>query len=199
MRRYRRAIAIWAENRNLNKFLTLTLDPQKLNGEDSTRYANRTFAKLRSILHRKYGKSLSYIRIVEYQKNGNAHFHVLLNQYIDIEWMREQWQSLGGGWNVWISRASIRCVAAYITKYLTKQMSLHAPARSRRVTCSRDIRLFEKKLKDAVYELVKAPIECLRKQFLTVYSEIFLEQNLGKNLEKNEVLVSFVIRNSHVS
>jgi hypothetical protein len=139
-KRYRRAIALWAERLNLNRLATLTLDPKKLNGEDSTKYLNRTFAKLRSVLQREYGKSITFIRILEYQKNGTAHFHLLLNCYIDQGWLKAKWQAIGGGWHVDIRLVEIQRVARYVSKYLSKELLLSAPKGSRRVTTSRDIR-----------------------------------------------------------
>lgn len=174
-KRCKRAIAAWAEKLQLNRFVTLTLDPKKLNGEDSTKYLNRTFAKLRSVLHRKYGKALSYIRVLEYQQNGNAHFHLLLNQFIDIEWLRAEWQAVGGGWNVWIKMITIRRIVGYVSKYLSKGLLMSAPKGSRRVTTSRNIRLFEKPKKDAIWELLKGPIEVLRLGFVAVVNEKFCE------------------------
>ncbi len=62
-----------AEAHRLNILLTLTLDPEKLNGEDSTQYINRLFRHFRTYLKRKLHRSPTYIRILEHQKNGNAH------------------------------------------------------------------------------------------------------------------------------
>jgi hypothetical protein len=174
-KRCKRAIAAWAEKLQLNRFVTLTLDPKKLNGEDPTQYLNRTFSKFRSVLHRRYGKALSYIRVLEYQQNGNAHFHLLLNQFIDVEWLRTEWQAVGGGWNVWIKMITIRRIVGYLSKYLTKDLLMSAPKGSRRVTTSRDIRLFEKPKKDAVWELLKAPIERLRRGFEVIVTETYSE------------------------
>ncbi len=174
-RRCKRGIAAWAEKLRLNRFVTLTLDPKKLKGEDSTIYLNRSFADLRKALHRKYGKGLSYIRVRESQQNGNAHFHLLLNRFIDIEWLRTEWQRVGGGWNVWIKMVEIQRVAAYVSKYLSKDLLMSAPKGSRRVTTSRDIRLFEKPKRDAVWRPVKLPIERLRTFFEAVITETHCE------------------------
>lgn len=187
-RRSAHAIRGWAEKLRLNRFVTLTLDPKKLNGQDSTKYLNRTFAKLRSILHRRYGKALSYIRVLEYQQNGNAHFHLLLNQFIDIEWLRTQWQAVGGGWNVWIKLVKIHNVVGYLSKYLTKDLLVSAPKGSRRITTSRDVRLFEKPNKDAAWQLLKAPIDLLRRTFAAVVAETFCET--VKSLSSFTVLVN---------
>jgi hypothetical protein len=133
VRRYRKAIGLWAAKRGLNRFVTLTLDPKKLNGEDSTKYLKRTWAKLRSLLHRKYGKALPYICVLEYQKNGYAHLHILLNRRIEIDWLREKWQAVGGGWNVWIKLVKVRRTVNYVSKYLSKDLILSAPKGSRRL------------------------------------------------------------------
>lgn len=176
-RRYRRAIAEWAGKLGLNRFLTLTLDPKKLNGEDSTKYLKRCFQKLRSLLHRKYGKALTYVCVLEYQKNGNAHLHILLNQRIEIDWLKKKWQAVGGGWNVWITMVTIRRVVNYVSKYFSKELLMSAPKRSRRVTTSRDIYLFEKPSKDVIWSLRRVPIDRLRKIYIDVegITETFCE------------------------
>jgi hypothetical protein len=176
LKRYRRAIQLWSARLNLNRFLTLTLDPKKLQGAESTKYINETFAKLRSVLHRKHKKQrLSYIRVLQYQKNGMAHFHLLVDRFIDVDWLREQWQALGGGWNVWITRGKIRNFAAYISGYLTQSLTAPAPKGARRVTASRNVHLFEKPPKDFEWKLHKTAIERLRFHFLAVLNEIFCE------------------------
>ena len=82
-------IAKTAERLKLNKLLTLTLDPAKLQGEDSTTYINAVFADFRVYLRRKLGHAPSYIRVLEYQKNGNAHLHILVNEWLDQGWVSE--------------------------------------------------------------------------------------------------------------
>jgi hypothetical protein len=151
------------------------LDPKKLNGEDSTKYLKRTWAKLRSLLHRKYGKALPYISVLEYQKNGTAHLHILLNRRIEIDWLKEKWQAVGGGWNVWIEVVRIRRVVNYVSKYFSKDFIRSAPKGSRRVTSSRDIRLLEKPTKDAVWSLIKVAIDRIRLAFNSITSETFCE------------------------
>jgi hypothetical protein len=42
------------------------------------------------------GKSLPFVGVPEFQKNGNAHLHVLLGQYIPQKWLSHAWQSIGG-------------------------------------------------------------------------------------------------------
>ena len=142
---YRIRIIKAAERLKLTKLLTLTLDPAKLGpGQDSTRYINEAFADFRVYLRRKLGRTPSYIRVLEYQQNGNAHFHILLSDWLSQTWVSESWQAVGGGRVVDIRSIDLHRVSRYLSKYLTKELILNAPPRSRRVTTSRDIHLLEK-------------------------------------------------------
>ena len=68
-KRYKRAIREAAEALALQRLLTLTLDPAKIEG-DPVQYLSRLFAMLRVYLGRKYRTPIQYIRILEFQKNG---------------------------------------------------------------------------------------------------------------------------------
>jgi hypothetical protein len=167
--RTKRAIIQHAKAQGLSRLLTLTLDPKKLHGQDSTKYINSCFADLRVYLQRKYGKSITYIRVLEYQKNGNAHFHVLIDRFIPQAWISHAWQAVGGGSHVHITQIrKMRFVAGYLAKYLTKDMLQSAPQGTRRVTTSRTIKLFEKPPGDTTYELIRLPIEVLRAVYAAV-------------------------------
>jgi len=146
-----------AERLRLNKLLTLTLDPAKLHGAESTRYINGVFADFRVYLKRRLGYAPAYIRILEYQKNGNAHLHLLLNCYLPQNWVSEAWSAIGGGKIVDIKHVDVHRVSRYLSKYLTKQMLLCAPKGARRVTTSRSIRLLEKQVTH-VWQLIRVPI-----------------------------------------
>lgn len=99
-----------------------------------------------------------FIRVLEYQQNGNAHFHVLLKDYVSQAWVSEAWSALGGGRIVDIRRVDMHRVSHYLSKYLTKQMLIHAPKRARRVTTSNGIRLLEKQPSDFEWRLMRIPI-----------------------------------------
>jgi hypothetical protein len=141
--RYRHAIAEQAAARKMQRFLTLTLDPKKIPDEmDSISYLRQCWAKFRVYLGRTYSK-VSFISIVELQKNGTAHLHLLVGSYLPVEWIREKWQAVGGGWMVWISRVcDLHHVGKYLSKYLTKELLLSVPGKKKRVSTSRDIKLF---------------------------------------------------------
>ena len=163
--RYRKSIGRLAEANRLNVMLTLTLAGEKLNGEDSTRYINRIFGHFRTYLKRKLRRPPVYIRILEYQKNGNAHLHILLNGYIPQAWISDAWVSLGGGKIVDIRRVSMHKVSHYLSKYLTKQMLLSAPKRARRVTTSRGLKLNPKTLTEWSWNLVSVPVGRLHQHY----------------------------------
>jgi len=156
-KRYKRAIRITAEVHGLNRFLTLTLDPRKVEGEPVA-YLNITFAKLRVYWKRKYGVAPKYIRILEFQKSGNPHFHILIDRFISQAWISEAWQAIGGGRIVDIRQVDLHRISHYLSKYLTKELLLSAPKRSRRVTTSRGIKLLKKSPSETNWTLVKLPI-----------------------------------------
>lgn len=159
---YRRAIGAWAENLELTRFVTLTLDPKKflpgisyadfreLHNDDpekqrlkklAAQHLRQSFNKLRVYLGRKYGKSIRFICVLELHESGMPHLHLLVDRYIPLEWLRSSWQKVGGGHQVAIRKVHVRNAAAYISKYLSKQLQMQVPARTRRITTSRSIRL----------------------------------------------------------
>jgi hypothetical protein len=156
-RRYRHAIAQTAERLQLRRFVTLTLDPSKIEG-DPVCYLNKTWAKFRTYLRRKFGVAPTYIRVLEFQKSGNPHFHILISCYVEFAWLQRAWQSVGGGLFVNIKLVDVHRVSRYLSKYLTKELLLSAPLRSRRVTSSRDIHLNEQPASEIKWEFVRYSI-----------------------------------------
>ena len=79
--------------------LTLTLPGYdfKLKGKESREYLFKVWSKFRIYLKRKYGTSIKYIWIVELQKRGVYHLHVLVDRFIEFEWIKKAWVSLGSG------------------------------------------------------------------------------------------------------
>jgi len=141
---------------NLQYYLTLTLDPKKLNPEDI--FESRThkiitgfFNHLITTLKRKNFKyfnidknryypfnlknseeKLKYVWVIEFQKNGLAHMHILLNQFLPIAIIREVWTHIGGGHIMYIDKVeNLNAVCNYITKYLCKEFN---PKVERRLT-----------------------------------------------------------------
>ena len=174
--RYKRAIRETAERHRLNRFLTLTLDPKLLGSENPVAYINLAFAKWRTYLKRKFGVSITYIRILEFQKNGNPHFHILVDRFIPQAWIQSTWQAVGGGRFVDIRYVDIHRIARYLSKYLTKELLLSAPKRSRRITVSRGIRLIEKLKSDLVWHLLLIQIGELFLQLMPALEDTWVDE-----------------------
>ena len=146
-------------------FMTLTLDPEKLRGVEATKYLKYCLHKFMTICRRRYGSQISYICVLEYHKNGNPHLHIVLDRYIDQAWIQEKWHAVGGGW-VFIKYVYVRKIANYLSKYLSKEMMTSpAPKGSRRVTTSRNIRLFPKIVSDLIWTVREKLIERVRTEF----------------------------------
>jgi hypothetical protein len=111
---------------------------------------------------RRFGTVPAYITVIEFQKaTGLAHLHILINHWIDHGWVKESWQALGGGQQVYIEHVDVHRAAKYISKYLSKALLLSTLPGMRRVTTSRTIRLDEKKRSEYQWAVVRAQIERL--------------------------------------
>ncbi len=205
---YKRVIREQAESHDLRRFLTLTLDPkisigspedhaiylthladgklctcetcQRVQGA-SVVYIRDCWNKLRKYIARGLGKMPEFIAVVEFQKQstGLAHMHVLLGSYISREWIKDSWTAVGGGSHVDIRSVDVHRISHYLAKYLTKELLMSAPKRSRRVTCSRSIKLNvpSEKSKEIVWELLKAPLPVLFKLLGKFAVEISYDQD----------------------
>lgn len=149
--RVRREIIEVAELNDLYYHLVLTLDDKKIPDEyknafvnDTHKYITKIFNHFMTLLKRtkkyyvktKTGKTkhfdfsqleeiLKYIWIIEFQTNThNAHMHILLNQFLPIEIIRELWTHVGGGVQMHVERVrSIKGVSIYVAKYITKGLN----------------------------------------------------------------------------
>jgi len=155
----RAAIRSVAERLNLKYFLTLTLDPAKLeNPKMAVPHLRLCFNKFREYLKRKYGTAPSYICVLEFTQKGIPHLHILFDRYIAQKWISSTWAGLGGGRIVFIKQVTVQNVARYLSKYLTKELFLSAPKGTRRITTARSIKLFPKFKSGVAYELVRSSI-----------------------------------------
>jgi hypothetical protein len=147
---YKQRIRELAESYGLIRFVTLTLDPRKIEG-DAVRYLRKVFNKWRVSLLRKFKCTVTYIAILEFHKSGIPHLHILIDRFIPQAWISSSWSVLGGGGIVDIRYVDVHRIAHYLAKYLTKELLMSAPLRSRRVTTSRSIHLLDKKVSDTVW------------------------------------------------
>lgn len=114
--RARRNVMMTANaNPDLDKFLTLTY---KDNVTDIDR-ARKDFDRFLKRLKHHNDKELKYIDVIEFQKRGAIHFHLLCNlPFVNVDELAQIW---GFGF-VRINRIdNVDNVGAYITKYMTKE------------------------------------------------------------------------------
>jgi hypothetical protein len=157
----RRAIIQRATELGLTRHLTLTIGHDGCTAAQSVRYIRECWSKLRVYLRRKFGESITYICILEFQQNGYAHLHILVDRYINFDWIQANWQAVGGGHRVNIERVDIRRIAAYLSMYLTKELLLSPMyGRFRRFTTSQSIELLAKAVKGA-WLLIKSDLDYL--------------------------------------
>lgn len=132
------------EINNLERFITLTLDPKKIPVEyqnDTHKYITKLFNHFLTILRRKKypywmesqqkmfyfdlskaNEKLKYVWVIEFQKKThNAHMHILTNQWLPAVVIRKIWEDIGGGTQMRIEPVkSIKGISNYITDYLVK-------------------------------------------------------------------------------
>jgi hypothetical protein len=160
-KRLQRAIISSAQGKELCRLLTLTLDPRSCRPEDSIPYIRGCWNKFRTSLKRQSGGSISFIAVLELQRSGYAHLHILIDRYIEQGWISTAWQAVGGGRIVHVQHVDIHHIGPSLSKYLTKEIFLgDMKARLRRYTTSRDITLFVKP-KNGRWTVHKIPLECL--------------------------------------
>jgi len=194
LRQVRTRIAQIATDKKLFKFVTLTLDPKKIPpGVRSDRYLRETWRKMRVLLARRFGKSIHFIGVLEFQKSGVAHLHLLVAVYIPQDWLSSAWQSVGGGQIVDIRFVDIHRIAGYLTRYLTGDKVLRTisllPLRARIFTCSRSISLLGAKQKSGWW-MCEQSIDALRRHSDKVANERF-EILEGSNGVTREILTYF--------
>jgi hypothetical protein len=144
LKKVRKRISEVAEEHQLTRMVTLTLDPKRIPKryrKRTDRYIRECWRKMRVLFAREFGGSLPFVGVLEFQKNGNAHLHVLVGRYIARKWLSLAWQSIGGGRYVDIRWVDVHRVAAYLSPYLTGDKVLHTlellPKRARIFTTSR--------------------------------------------------------------
>jgi hypothetical protein len=151
-----------ATEKKLQRMATLTLDPKRIpRGVRSDRYIRECWRKMRVLISRKFGESLPFVGVLEFQEKGMAHLHVLLGVYVPQAWLSAAWQSIGGGKMVDIRFVDVHRVSAYLAVYLAGEKVLHTlellPKRARIFTTSRSIVLWGKK-KSSGWKLRKVAV-----------------------------------------
>jgi hypothetical protein len=175
LRRVRTRIAQIATKKKLLKFVTLTLDPKKIpHGVRSDRHLRETWRKMRVLLARRFGESIDFIGVLEFQKSGVAHLHLLVAVYIPQDWLSSAWESVGGGKIVDIRYVDVHRIVGYLTRYLSGDKVVHTisllPRRARIFTCSRSI-VFCGPKQNREWWLCERSIDSLRRHSTRVENE----------------------------
>ncbi len=145
--RFMSRLAVVAQENDLSRMLTLTLDPNTAPTDkmEAVAHLKGTWAKLRTYLKRKFKQTVSFVWVLEFHKSGLPHLHVLVDRFINQRWISANWSAIGGGRIVDIRRVkNVEKAGWYLSKYLSKDDILRVPKGIRRYGTSRDIKLFPK-------------------------------------------------------
>ena len=163
--RYR--IAEFATEHRLQRLATLTLDPKKLppglSQKEQVQYLRECWRGMRVYLKRKLKRSAMFICVLEFQKNGRPHLHVLVDAYLPKDWLLRSWQALGGGYTD-IRFVDIHRVSAYLSKYMTKDWLEDFPVNCRRITASRGLVFFDRKRARGEWRLFRQVIDWFQRK-----------------------------------
>jgi hypothetical protein len=184
-RRYKHSIRAIAAELHLQRLLTLTLDPAKIEG-DPVAYLRHSFNKLRTYFKRRFGVTPKYIAVLEFHANGKPHLHVLIDRFVEQAWLSHAWNAVGGGRIVDIRFVALHRVARYLAKYLTVDLLLSAPKGVRRVTCSRGIVLLTKTASPLCWSLLKTTLQYLHSRLFRLVVAV--------RYDEDGDLTSFVVK-----
>jgi len=115
----------------LGRFLTLTLNPKIVPPEYLSELKNNTHKYITKIFNaflvslkrdEVYSKEkVKYVWVIEFQKNGNAHLHILFNNLPHINKVRKIWTRVGGGVSMKVIKIkSMEGISNYIGNYIVK-------------------------------------------------------------------------------
>jgi hypothetical protein len=99
--------------------LTLTLGPEAKN-ENMGKYWHRFRMSLK-----KSGYVFEYLWVKEFQENGKLHYHALITTFIPWGVIRYYWRLATDKTShiVWIAEAQVKHTAAYMAKYMAKDLT----------------------------------------------------------------------------
>lgn len=162
-RKLRKRLTELAIQEKLANMLTLTVNPAKLPpGEDPVAFVrSKVWRDMRTYLKRFTKQRIVYIAVLELHQSGIGHLHILVSKYLPHQVVRRFSIALGGGEIVDIRHVGVRNVAAYLSKYLSKESDL--PPGVRHVTTSRGLTIWPEAHRDKSaepkWQLLRVPIE----------------------------------------
>ena len=194
----RAAIRRVAEGLELKYFLTLTLDPKKLEHKKlAVPHLRLCFNKFRTSTETEVRGSSDIHLCSGVHEAGIPHLHILLDRFIPQAWISHTWAGLGGGRIVFIKQVTVANVSRYLSKYLTKELLLSAPKGSRRITTARAIKLFPKFNSGIPWELMKSSIWYMLQAagcVTSLFSQICLS-SISLELDEEKFLRAFQLHN----
>lgn len=132
-----------AKKHKLIRLVTLTLDPGLIPSElDSVVYIQRVWNRFRTWIWEHKHIRLTYIRVVELQENGTAHYHLCLKECISQDEIIEAWTNCGGGHQCRIGIPKHSDPARYASKYISKALADELRKGTRVVATSQGLILF---------------------------------------------------------
>jgi len=140
----------------LTKFFTLTFK-ENLKSVDKAYYELKKFKKrLKYYLNKHYDRSLKYVVVVEFQKRGAVHFHMLCNlPYIKADKLAALWNN---GFIKINKIETVDNVGSYVVKYMGKDFNNEKMKGRKRYNRSRNLKepeeiLDKKKVAEMVAQL----------------------------------------------
>ncbi len=182
---------------SLFNFFTLTLVKDVVPPKESPIYIQNCWKKFSILFRRKYG-AFKYIIVKEFQKNGMAHIHGLVDKKCSPFWLSDTWKSVGGGMRTDLQTCDEKTVK-YLIKYVTKETPMKLPKRYRRVASSRGLALFprnpsgEWRVLNEHYDWLRSEMRSKSDEFeliTTWENEVGFTSNIPLsdcNLDKNKI------------
>jgi hypothetical protein len=123
------------------------------------------------------------------KKNGNPHLHLLVDVYLRKEWLARSWKAVGGGYTD-IRFVDLHRVAAYLSKYMTKEWLEDFPRTCRRITASKGLVIFGREKSPGEWRLFRQHINWFHD--IALLRECGIEVEEFENADGRAQLVYFV-------
>jgi len=118
--------------------------------------ALRRWSSYQKTMRRRFGK-LKYVSVVEFQKRGAVHFHVL---YFNLPYVPRLKEVIAKTWDVGFTQVkairSVRSLASYVSKYMTKDIDPRLNGRKAYFTSKNLVRPFTIRGEEKVDQMTRS-------------------------------------------